>query len=205
MSQLPLPIAWSRRGGRESLLVHEGNRAAVAALRTPALWPSHCAILAGPARSGRSLVGELVESEGGITVIDDADEAPEQSLFHAWNNAKDAGHTLLLIAREAPPVWQVALPDLRTRLATAAIVRIEPPDEAVSAALIAHGLELAGSAFAPDVPEFLARRTARCYEAVDAVVARLNAVSLSSGGKLSIASARQALCNNPVLDETPDQ
>ncbi|MBN8832024.1 MAG: chromosomal replication initiator DnaA [Sphingomonadales bacterium] len=204
MSQLPLPMAWSRRGGVDSLLIHDANRAAIAFLRDPAIWPSHCSLLVGAPKSGRTLIGELLAAESGMTIIDDADREDEERLFNRWNQTRDEERPLLLIAREPPPAWPIALPDLRTRLATAAVARIDPPDEAISAALIAHGLEQAGSAFAPDVPEFLARRTARCYEDIEAAVARLNALSLSAGGKLSIASARQVLCNNSGLDETAD-
>ena len=199
MSQLPLPIDLVRRGGQE-VLIHGANAAAIALLRDWLSWPSHCTILVGPPRSGRTLIGRLFGAETGATVVDDADQADEERLFHLWNEAKDRAAVLLLIAAAPPPLWKIALPDLRTRLATAAVARIDPPDEAISAALIAHGLELAGSAFAPDVPEYLARRTARCYEDIDAVVTRLNALSLASGGKLSVASAQQALCNKDGLD-----
>ncbi|MBT2189361.1 DnaA ATPase domain-containing protein [Sphingobium nicotianae] len=200
MSQLPLPMAWSRRGGQE-LLIHGANAAAIAFLRDRLSWPSHCTVLVGPPKSGRTLIGEHFAAEAGATIVDDADRADEERLFHLWNEVRDSAGVLLLIATEPPPVWRIALPDLRTRLATAHVARINPPDEAIAAALIAHGLELAGSAFAPDVPEYLARRTPRCYEDIDAVVTRLNTLSLASGGKLSIASARQALCNKDDLDE----
>lgn len=198
MTQLPLPMIWSRRGGQE-LLIHGANAAAIDFLRNPVSWPSHCSLLVGPSKSGRTLIGQHVEAETGAIVVDDADRGDEQRLFHLWNEAKDSARALILIASEPPPVWKIALPDLRTRLATAAIMRIDPPDEAIAGALIAHGLELAGSAFAPDVPEYLARRTARCYDDIDAVVIRLNALSLASGGKLSVASVRQALCNKDGL------
>jgi hypothetical protein len=193
MSQLPLPISWSGRGGGEALLIHAGNAEAIALLRNWQSWPSHCTLLVGERKSGRTLIGHWFDAETGGLVVDDAERREEQLLFNLWNETRDRKQPLLLIAEEAPPVWKIALPDLRTRLATAAIARIAPPDEAVTAALIAHSLERAGSAFAPDVPEFVARRTPRCYETIETVVARLNAFSLASGQKLSVASVRQAL------------
>jgi chromosomal replication initiation ATPase DnaA len=204
VSQLPLPISWSRRGGRESLLIHSANAEAIALLRSWPNWPSPCALLVGPPRSGRTLIAHMIEDEIGAQIVDDADRDPEERLFNLWNDARDSGQPLLLVAQEAPPAWAVALPDLRTRLATAAVARIAAPDEAVSAALIAHGLELAGSAFAPDVPEFVARRTPRCYEEIDAVIARLNGLSVSSGQKMSIGLARQTLCHESDLDGASD-
>lgn len=199
MSQLPLPIGWSRRGAG-SLLVHPANADALALLRDWARWPSPCSLLVGPRRSGRTLAGELFVNESGGLLIDDADKEDDERLFNLWNDARDTGRPLLLVAENAPPAWKVKLPDLRTRLATAAIGRITLPDEATAAALIANGLERAGSAFAPDLPVFLARRTERCYAAIDDVLAQLNALSLARGQKLSVALARQALGNHDVPD-----
>lgn len=206
MSQLPLPIAWSQRGEPGSLLVTSANQAALALLDDPARWPAHCTLLVGPRQSGRSLIGQLFASRHGAdALIDDADDTDEEALFLRWNIARDAGTPLLLIAREAPPVWSIRLPDLRTRLATAAVARILPPDEAVAAAIIAHGLEQAGSAFAPDMPDFVARRVSRCYDALARVTACLNAESLSSGRKLTVASARAALAAQGLLAAEQDE
>lgn len=205
MSQLPLPIGWPRRGDGENLLLHAANVDALAILRGWRTGPSHCFLLVGPPRSGRSLIGALFATETGGIVVDDAQACEDQRLFNLWNETRDANQPLLLITEAAPPLWTVALPDLRTRLAAAAIAPIGPPDEGLAAALIAHGLERAGSAFAPDVPEFVARRTARCYEAIDTVIVRLNALSLASGQKISIASARQTLCNEDAPEQMFDR
>jgi len=191
--QLPLPMAWSGRDEKGHLLIHAGNADAVALLRSWPRWPSPCTLLVGPRRSGRSLLGRLFEAETGGMTVDEAERCDEARLFNLWNEARDGGWPLLLIADDALVPWRIALPDLRTRIGTAALARIVVPDEAAAAALIAHGLETAGSAFAPDLPDFLARRTARCYETIDSVVTRLNAASLASGQKLSIVSAKAIL------------
>lgn len=204
MSQLPLPLGWSRRGGRDELLIHGANAEALAMLRNWPRWPGPCALLAGPPRSGRTMLGALFAAETGGRLVDDAERASERQLFHLWNDARDSGTPLLLIVREPPPAWAVTLPDLRTRLATAQVARITPPDEAIATQLIAHGLARAGSAFAPDVPEFLARRMERCYQAIDDVVTRSNALSLALGQKLSVGLVRQVLCNDRGLDPLPD-
>jgi chromosomal replication initiation ATPase DnaA len=138
-------------------------------------------------------------AESGGDLVDDADRVDEEQLFNLWNIARESGRPLLLIAADAPPLWKIALPDLRTRLATAAIARIAPPDEEIATALIAHGLERAGSAFAPGLAEFVARRVTRCYETLDTVVAALNAESLASGRKLTVASARSVLGSSGLL------
>jgi hypothetical protein len=199
MSQFPLPIDWSERRDTGRLLVTAANADALAVLRDWQRWPSPATLLVGPPKSGRTMLGRLFIAEAGGTLVDDADRADETTLFNLWNTARDDNKLLLLIAREAPPLWAVGLPDLQTRLATAAVARIADPDEGAVAALIAHGLERAGSAFAPGLPEFIARRVTRCYETVDKVVGVLNADSLASTRKLTIASARSALGNAGLL------
>jgi len=193
MIQLPLPMAWGEQGEADRLLMTPANAQAVTLLRDWARWPSPATLLVGPPRSGRSLMGRLFVAESGGALVDDADSADEEQLFNQWNMARDSGRPLLLIAREAPPLWAVALPDLRTRLATAAVARIAPPDEAIATALIAQGLARAGSAYAPNLPEFVARRVTRCYQSIDRVVSALNAESLSSARKLTVATARAVL------------
>ena len=126
MSQLPLPIDWSERGETGSLLMTAANADAITLLRNWPRWPGPATLLVGPPKSGRSLIGRLFATESGGAVLDDADEADETQLFNLWNAARDSGRPLLLIAREAPPLWAVSLPDLRTRLATAAVARPAP-------------------------------------------------------------------------------
>jgi hypothetical protein len=203
MSQLPLPIDWSERGNAGRLLMTSANTDAVALLRDWKRWPSPATLLVGPPKSGRTLLGRLFVAESGGTLVDDADQADETTLFNLWNSARDGGQILLMIAREAPPLWAVGLPDLRTRLATAAVARIAASDEDVAVALIAHGLERAGSAFSPGLPEFIARRVTRCYETVDRVVNALNAESLASARKLTVASARSVLGHAGLLSPDP--
>jgi hypothetical protein len=114
VSQLPLPISWSRRGGRESLLIHSANAEAIALLRSWPNWPSPCALLVGPPRSGRTLIAHMIEGEIGARIVDDADTAAEERLFNLWNDARDSGQPLLLVAQEAPPVCAPASPPPRS-------------------------------------------------------------------------------------------
>ncbi|CAN5274487.1 DnaA regulatory inactivator HdaA [soil metagenome] len=198
MTQLPLPIDWrssGRRGseGQDAVVIGEGNRDALALLERPAFWPSHCMLLIGPPRSGRSTIAADIARRGLAEVIDDADQEEETALFHRWNSARENSRSLLLVANEAPPTWAIALPDLRSRLSAAGIARIGPPDEAMIEAMIAQGLGQAGTAFGADVPRYLAPRLARCYQQVEAAVTALVTESLSSGRRISLQRAKDVL------------
>ena len=210
MSQIGLPFEWAGQAQAGQFLLSEANRLAVKHLENWRDWPVPVSVLSGPHRSGKSLAGRYFEQISGGNVIDDADRQNNQQLFHAWNMARDSGTPLLLIARERPEQWVVALPDLRSRLAAAPHVRIEEPDDALVRALIETGLARAGSAYAADFPEWLVRRIERSYAAVALVLDALNRLSLASGRKISIPMAKEALQREaflPIvkLDSSPNE
>ncbi|MEO8724019.1 MAG: chromosomal replication initiator DnaA [Sphingobium sp.] len=204
MSQIGLPFDWEGQHEGAPFLVSPANQDAVRFIEHWTEWPIPIAILSGPSRSGRSTLGRQFAHLSNGTVIDDAEEIADQTLFHAWNQARDSGRPLLMIARSAPTDWQVGLPDLRSRLLAAPHIRLAQPDDELVRALIEAGLGRGGSAFSADLPEWLARRIERSYATVAAVLATLNRDSLSSGRKISVAFARESLQRAEFLrDDEP--
>lgn len=198
MTQFALPLAWTRDAGDRDFIVTDANRAAVRHLDHPALWPHMATLLTGPHRSGRTLLGRLFAERRGATVIDDADAADEEALFHAWNAAQTDRRALLLVTAAAPPDWVIALPDLRSRIAATPIAAIGDPDEALSEALLARQLGKRGLATGPELLRWLVARLPRSYAAIDQAVDLLDTASLSAGRRLTIPFAREALAT--VID-----
>ncbi|MDQ4419610.1 chromosomal replication initiator DnaA [Sphingobium sp. DEHP117] len=205
MSQIGLPFDWQEQGGQGQFIVGDANRLALDHIERWRDWPIPISILSGPPRSGKSALGRHFAGLSGGVVMDDANRQPNETLFHQWNIARDTGVPLLLIAREAPELWTVALPDLRSRLAAAPHVRIAEPDDALMLSLIETGLAAAGSAYAPDVPEWLARRIERSYAALASTLDVLNRASLASARKISVASAKEALQNSHLFPIERDE
>lgn len=206
MSQISLPFDWTGQGGSNDFLVSEANALAVRHLEGWRDWPVQTSVLSGPPRSGKSALGRLFARISGGEVIDDAEGAGDEPLFHAWNRAQLDQRPLLLIAGHAPQHWTVALPDLRSRLSAAPHVRIDEPDDALALALIERGLTRAGAAWSADVPQWLHKRIERSYAAIAAVVDCLNTASLSSSRKISVQFARESLQNAgflPILYSDP--
>lgn len=195
MTQIGLPFDWRDQAQPGQFIVSDANAFAMRHIEAWQGWPVPISILTGPARSGKSTLGRHFVALSGGTVIDDAPSLDNAFLFHAWNMARDSGTPLLLIARDVPESWPVTLPDLKSRLAAAPHVRIAEPDDALVRALIETGLAQAGSAFAPDLSEWLARRIDRTYEAVAGLLVHLNRLSLASSRKISVALAKEALQN----------
>lgn len=204
MRQISLPFDRPDRASGEDFLVSDANRIAVRHLENWREWSLSISVLSGPPLSGRSTLGRHFVAQSGGTMIDDAQEQDEQALFNAWNDAQTARRPLLLIADAPPAQWQVALPDLRSRLAAAPHVALEQPDEALARALIERSLASAGASYAADLPQWLLRRIERSYAAIAAVTRLLDEAALSSGRKISAAMAKDVLQGAGFLPIVPD-
>ncbi|MFM5955098.1 MAG: ATPase [Novosphingobium sp.] len=170
---LPLPVG----GGDPSrIVIGNANRTAIEALAAAQTWPFRTAILAGPPRSGKSLIARWFAETGGGDAIDDADRIDETDLFHRWNRAQESGTPLLLAVGEGE--WQIALPDLRSRLGAALHLEIGTPDEDMLAELVALHAEQRGLALGPDAVAYLVPRMERSHIGAERLVAVIDRISL---------------------------
>lgn len=193
MNQIALPLGWPPRPRDDAFLVTPSNERAVHLLDHWGGWPVMTALLVGPRKSGRSLLARIFAAKSGGTVIDDAGQAPEEHLFHAWNRAQAARRPLLLVADAAPPLWAVALPDLRSRLGASAVAVIGPPDDALARALLGALFLRRGLDARPELIEWLAARLERSHVAVIRAVDALDQEVLETRKRLSIPLARTVL------------
>lgn len=193
MNQFALPLALPADARDAEFLVTDSNAAAVRLLDHWATWPVRSALIAGPPRSGRSMLGAIFSARSGAQVIDDAERAPEDELFHAWNRAQDERRPLLLLVAELPPAWTVALPDLRTRLAASPAATIGAPDDALVRALLERGFARRHLDARPDLIAWLSARVERSHAAVIDAIERLDRAALAGRRRLSIPLARETL------------
>lgn len=200
MTQIGLPLDWPEDERGDRFILSAANAAVARHLEHWALWAVPVTILTGPRKSGRSLIGRLFAAKTGGRLIDDAWAVPEETIFHAWNAAMQARRPLLIVADAAPPEWQVALPDLASRLTATPRAAILPPDDALIAALIERGLARRGLFAPPRVVEWLTRRVERSYVGALGAVEALDRVALSRARPLTLAIAREALGGAPVID-----
>ena len=191
--QLRLPL--ERPVADAAFVVSDSNAEAV---RTLAAWPDGAGsvmALHGPAGAGKSRLAALwaervgalplhgaeaalidpLELEGRPVLLDCADEADDETLFHLINLAH-AGGALLLAARAAPRDWSVALPDLRSRLNAVRAVAREAPDDAVLSAILRARFAERSITPSDDLIDYLVRRLDRSAQAAAVVVARLDAL-----------------------------
>ena len=214
MTQLAINLPHRPAFGRADFLVSDCNAAALGWIERWPQLPVGALVLHGPAGSGKSHLAHLWRERTGGTLIpgdalrslepdqlarcravalDDAGSAPEEALLHLYNCCDEAGASLLIVAREAPASWPVALPDLASRLRAAPSVSIALPDDRLLAAVLVKHFADRQVRVAPGVIAFLVRRMERSFAAAGALADRLDRLSLSAGRPITVALARLAL------------
>lgn len=193
MSQNALPFEWPVADREEDFLLADSNRAAFDHLTRWALWPVMATLLTGPRKSGRSLLGRIFVRKTGGRLFDNAEAHDEEAIFHAWNDAQARRKPLLIVADAPPPRWEVALPDLRSRLAATPQVEIGPPDDALIGDLILKLLGDRGIAAPPELADYLVPRIERSHVAILNVVDMLDRVTLSHHKRMTVPLAKRAL------------
>ncbi|WP_379546022.1 ATPase [Qipengyuania sp. DSG2-2] len=189
-TQIALPLSLQSEGEPARIALGPANQRAAEALADPSPWPFGTAILTGPPRSGKSLLGRWFAQSGGV-VIDGADGWDETDLFHRWNRAQEQGEKLLLIADGEE--WEITLPDLRSRLGAALHLQIGQPDDAMLADLIEIHASQRGLALGEGALTYLVPRITRSFAEIERVVAAIDRLSLERKTAPTMGIWRDAL------------
>jgi hypothetical protein len=198
--QIALPLDWPQSQGESRLIVTNANRDAFEHFRKWSLWPVKATLLTGPRRSVRSLLARnFVERVGG-RVIDQADRADEEELFHAWNAAQESGRPVVMIVDSAPPHWDIALPDLKTRIAVTPVARINEPDDELFQALVQLHFADRGLHIPADALRFMSERLHREYWTVERAVEAIDRFAIAERARLSLPTIRRALIEAGMID-----
>jgi len=191
--------------GRADFVVSQANYMALAMVEGAADWPSGRLVICGPAGAGKSHLAAVWAGSNGAAVIEAArmstDTGPhdgaalvvedldrlvdnpqaQAALFHALNAAAARGGRVLMTALDPPARLPGLLPDLASRLAASGTARLEAPDDALLAALLAKGFADRQVRVGPEVTAFLVARMERSFAAAHAMVERLDRVALAHG------------------------
>ncbi len=191
--QLPLDLQSPDRFSRDQFITDAGLGAVLDVLLHPDTWISPHLMLLGPTGSGKTHLGHIFAAETGArfvtagdtasldvaslppqsVVVDDAERASEEVLFHLYNAVQVSGHHLVLLTDRQPLQWQVALPDLKSRLGAMRVVTVpEPEDDLLSAILHKLFSERAISP-SPDAIAYIAGRMDRSVSAAQKIVTEL--------------------------------
>lgn len=215
MTQLPLDLGFRPAFGRADFLVAPCNEAAIVWLDRWPDWPGPALALYGPASSGKTHLGEVWRARSDAVridapaltsalvpqllgaakaaMIDAADRADEEALLHLYNLLAERQGHVLVIAREPPSRWGIALADLRSRLLAAPAVAVAMPDEGVLGAVLVKLFADRQLAVGEEVIAYLLVQIERSFAAAQEAVAALDAASLAEGRSVTVPLARQVL------------
>lgn len=199
-SQIALPLSAGAPAGSQRIVIGAANAGVIEALQTPARWPFHVAVLTGPPRSGKSLLGRWAAGRiEGLEVIDNAESVDETALFHRWNAVQQGGlregGALLIIANADKETggWKIALPDLASRIGGSLQLAIGQPDDAMAGELILAQAEARGLMLAEGAADYLVPRTTRSFAAIETLVATIDRISLERQQPATMSVWRAAL------------
>jgi chromosomal replication initiation ATPase DnaA len=204
------------------------NAAALAMARRPEAWAGTAAIIRGPAASGLSFIAEAWTGEFGgrffksaalarvkpreiealaaqPVALDDADlmgRAAEDPVLSLLNSAATAGGRVLLTAHRPVADWNIASPDLLSRLSSLPVAEIAPPDEAMLRARIAAAATRHFMKLSPEALNFLVPRADLSYEFAENLVERVSAAVSEEERAPSVALLRAILDGMTCNGET---
>ncbi|MFN3470656.1 MAG: HdaA/DnaA family protein [Novosphingobium sp.] len=190
-TQIALPLVTAR--GAETVVMGPCLVPVIEALQASDRWPFRTAVLAGPPRSGKSLLARWFAESGAGDVIDNADDLPEDEVFHRWNRAQGEGRALLLVSNRVPGQWRIALPDLASRLGSALLIEIGAPDDDLVAGLIAEHARRRGLILGDAVTAYLLPRVERSHAEIELLVETIDRLSLERKAPVTISLVRDAL------------
>ncbi len=189
------------------------NAAAVAALDAWPDWIGGVLALVGPPGSGKThLASTWAERAGALkltpevlaeldtatlgerpVLLDRADAASDEALFHLLNRAAAGDGSLLLVDRKRPSAWPTTLPDLRSRLNAVRVVEIGEPDDALLVAVLQKFFRERSITPVDEVLTYLVKRIERSVLQARAVADQLDREMDARQRPLTKALARSVL------------
>lgn len=123
----------------------------------------------------------------------------EHRLLHLHNMLRDRGGHLLLTGQTPPRRWELQLADLRSRLVSAPVAELGPPDDELIQAVLIKQFADRQLSVSPDVVRFLWPRMERSFDAARRLVDALDAASLARRKDITVPLARRVLAEQPEL------
>lgn len=215
--QIPLDLETPDAFSRDRLVVTPAVQAVLDVLMAPQAWLAPSLILHGPPGSGKTHLGHIFASETGgmfqaaseagpsdalAIVIDDADTASQEALFHLVNRVAASGQNLVLLTRVHPRAWEVTVPDLASRLNAMRLLAVPEPGEDLLAAILEKLFASRAISPSPETLAYLANRMERSVAAAQKIVTELE--YYANGRAFNRALVRDFFEQSETLFDDPD-
>ena len=213
--QLLLDLAGEPRFQPEDFIVGPSNERAYAMVESWPAWPGEALLLVGPRGSGKTHLGAIwarrahawtvrraelsndalprLLAPPALLVEDAHEPGDEAALFHLINAAKLRRSHLLLTALSEPSLWNLATPDLLSRLRLAPAIHIEEPDDELLRMVVVKLFVDRQLVVDGGVVETILTRAERSFAGALAAVEMLDRHSLTTRRRITRALAREVL------------
>jgi chromosomal replication initiation ATPase DnaA len=127
-------------------------------------------------------------------VLDDVDELKDDILlFYIYNTIQSQNAYLLMTAKTYPCNWQLRLDDVKSRMATVNVIRIQRPDEIAINSIIEKMLLQRGICTTAKVIEYIANRIERSYESINYWINQIDRSLVEKKTKISLRGLRSII------------
>lgn len=211
--QLRLALSAARPFSRADFIVSPSNAAAVAAVDAWPDWLGGALALVGPEGAGKTHLANAWAGQADAVVLsaaataaldtealgrrpvllDDAEGATEEALFHLINRAAAGDGGLLLTGRLRPAGWTVRLPDLRSRLNALHVAELGEADDALLTAVLQKFFRERSITPVEDVLDYLVKRIGRSVRHARTVADALDEAMDAAQRPLTRVLARSVL------------
>lgn len=211
-TQIPLELDHKPSFDPTDFIVSGANSLAYSALLAWPVQGSHLGVLTGPTGAGKSHLASTWQARVNARPVAEGDRFvnltgsrfflledydchnfDEDQLFHLVNWAKERSGGLLITSRTPPARWDIKLPDLKSRLKSAAVFTIDAPDDTLIMLLLAKLFSDRQIQIEPGVIEYAAARMERSFDMVHALVEAVDHVALSQKRKITLPLVRDYL------------
>lgn len=219
MKQIPFDFDLRPALGGEDFLVASSNADAVQWVERWPDWPGPVLAIVAPEGAGKTHLAHVFQAQSGARLVGvddlrsqradgvlagasalvledveaflDADMAEE--LLHLYNLAREEGVKILMTAARPPSRWTITLKDLSSRLKTAPVAEISPPDDALITALIVKQFADRQLSVDPDVLTYMLARMDRSFSAVRNLIRAIDAYAMAHKRAITIPLVRDAM------------
>lgn len=218
-----VPMAFEHRPalGLDDLLVTPANADAVAWLDRWPDWPAPGVVITAQPGAGKThLANVFLETTGGrqvhpadmaagdmdtvigrasalvvdgVDTILDENPAHEEAALHLYNLAREADVKVLWTANSAPARWGISLKDLSSRLKALPVATINPPDDALLAALLVKQFSDRQINISQEVIHYMVARMNRSFDAAQRLVEQVDQAALSEKRAVTIPLVRRVM------------
>lgn len=212
MKQQILPFAHPASYEKEDFVLSECNQTAFKQIDS---WPDwRTLLLVGPAGSGKTHLGHIWARKAGALLIDckqtklmpdkikthclidNAEHADEEALFHLVNIAKEQELSLLICLSTAPKQLGITLPDLSSRLLAMPVAHIDPPDDALLIGVMQKLLADRQLHASDDTLHYALARMERSFAATESFIRSLDDALWQQKKSLTIPFIRSVLASD---------